>query len=419
MKITRLRIGNYHQFKDFDLPLVYPEGHAKAGKPLEKVCFIGQSGTGKTSLLELIYGATGITNITTLTTTEAHSIHADVKLFDLAYTNSFSDLGLSGSNFTQSGQKVITGLGKIINDNLSKINTQLIRFPADLFLDFNTPDEDWVSSGEKDKHIYDFSFDKAISVWKFILADIQNYQETELKLRQDISKAVELGQGTQAIEQELKKLKDWQAATPNPIEEIAKKCLNVLLKNFKLHVKTELDFQKKEDIGFIKIEDASGREIPNGLLSTGTKQIILTALPLYLLKPKNTIILFDEPERSLFPDMQRIIVDYYSSFAEDSQFFYATHSPIIASSFEPCERIILYFDENGYVQWKHGTAPIGDDPNDLLKKDFEMTSLMNDQGIAQYKKYLDYKVQIKNEQDPAKKKELVLELTQLAEKYNF
>ena len=54
MKITRIKIKDFHQFKDFDIDLTYPKGHAKEGKPLDKVCFIGQSGTGKTSLLEII-----------------------------------------------------------------------------------------------------------------------------------------------------------------------------------------------------------------------------------------------------------------------------------------------------------------------------------------------------------------------------
>ena len=72
-------------------------------------------------------------------------------------------------------------------------------------------------------------------------------------------------------------------------------------------------------------------------------------MPLYLLKPKHTVILFDEPERSLYPDMQRFIVDYYSSLTEDCQFFYATHSPIIASNFEPWEIVELKFNEEGKI----------------------------------------------------------------------
>ena len=139
------------------------------------------------------------------------------------------------------------------------------------------------------------------------------------------------------IQKALKKLEDWKKSEFNPIQDVADNCLDKLLANYKLKVKTELDIKTKDDIGFIKIEDYSNNEIPNGLWSTGTKQVILSALPLYLLKPKHTVILFDEPERSLYPDLQRLIIDFYSGLTEDCQFFYSTHSPRIASSFEPWE----------------------------------------------------------------------------------
>ncbi|MBK8721919.1 MAG: AAA family ATPase [Saprospiraceae bacterium] len=58
MKFTKIEIKDFQQFKDFELDLTYPVGHPKAGQPLEKVCFIGQSGTGKTTLLELLKSAT-------------------------------------------------------------------------------------------------------------------------------------------------------------------------------------------------------------------------------------------------------------------------------------------------------------------------------------------------------------------------
>ena len=51
MKVKSLFIKDFNQFKDFKLDLNYPEGHAKAGLTLNKVCIIGQSETGKTSLL--------------------------------------------------------------------------------------------------------------------------------------------------------------------------------------------------------------------------------------------------------------------------------------------------------------------------------------------------------------------------------
>ncbi|WP_155297360.1 hypothetical protein [Spirosoma aerolatum] len=52
MKITGIDIGEYHQFKNIKFDFTYPADHPKAGQPLEKVCFIGQSGTGKTTLFK-------------------------------------------------------------------------------------------------------------------------------------------------------------------------------------------------------------------------------------------------------------------------------------------------------------------------------------------------------------------------------
>ena len=54
MKITKIHLKDFHQFKDLTIDLTYPKGHKKEGQPLDRVCFIGQSGTGKTSLLELM-----------------------------------------------------------------------------------------------------------------------------------------------------------------------------------------------------------------------------------------------------------------------------------------------------------------------------------------------------------------------------
>ena len=234
----------------------------------------------------------------------------------------------------------------ILNMWQKEIASKLIYFPANLNYDLDLEIENKLDK----KAIIDFSKDKVSTVWNIILEKIQTYQEQELKIRQDISKVVEKSSSdVKAIQEAVKKLEDWKATEFNPIQDVADNCLNALLANYKLKVKTELDFKTKDDIGFIKIEDYNENEIPHGLWSTGTKQVILSALPLYLLKPKHTVILFDEPERSLYPDLQRTIVDYYSSLATDCQFFYSTHSPIIASSFEPWEIVELKFNETGKI----------------------------------------------------------------------
>lgn len=50
MKIDQIKIKGFNQFDDFELDLTYPKGHHKEGQPLDKICFIRQSGTGKTTL---------------------------------------------------------------------------------------------------------------------------------------------------------------------------------------------------------------------------------------------------------------------------------------------------------------------------------------------------------------------------------
>ncbi|MEJ7681815.1 MAG: hypothetical protein WKG06_29005 [Segetibacter sp.] len=54
MKIKSLNINSYRHLQNINFDFTYPEGHTKAGKPLDKICIIGQSATGKTSVLELI-----------------------------------------------------------------------------------------------------------------------------------------------------------------------------------------------------------------------------------------------------------------------------------------------------------------------------------------------------------------------------
>ncbi|MBK8721918.1 MAG: hypothetical protein IPL95_06455 [Saprospiraceae bacterium] len=94
------------------------------------------------------------------------------------------------------------------------------------------------------------------------------------------------------IQQVVNEFADWKKNNPSPIDDLADKCLDNILNRFALRVRREVSFEKKEDIGFVKIETFDGIEVPIALSSTGTKQILLTASPLYLLKPNSAIILF-------------------------------------------------------------------------------------------------------------------------------
>ena len=55
MKITKLKIDKHKHLENLEFDFTYPKGHPKAGKPLDKICFIWKCWTVKTTILELIY----------------------------------------------------------------------------------------------------------------------------------------------------------------------------------------------------------------------------------------------------------------------------------------------------------------------------------------------------------------------------
>jgi hypothetical protein len=54
-KLQRLAIADYRQFRD----IVYDFTHRETGKPLQRVCLIGGNGTGKSTVLRVLWKALG------------------------------------------------------------------------------------------------------------------------------------------------------------------------------------------------------------------------------------------------------------------------------------------------------------------------------------------------------------------------
>lgn len=329
MKVKSLFIKDYNQFKDFELDLTYPAGHPKAGQPLDKVCIIGQSGTGKTSLLNKLHTLHNTIYYSNPTT---KSEHINNNSLSLTTNPNSSDSGfIKYIDLDTDTQATLFDNGYFICENAESFSKLSPHFMS-MFIDANT--------GSKD-------IGKNLQYWKDIIKDIVAFREQEIQRKLEIAELITTNQDR--LQEELEKFNEWQKNMPNPLKDLAENYLDKILYRFNLRVRQSLDFKKTEDIETIKIETIDGKEVPNNLLSTGTKQVILTTLPLYALKPQKKIILFDEPERSLYPDIQAIIVDFYINLTTNCQFFFATHSPLIASCFEPWEIVELKFNPDGSV----------------------------------------------------------------------
>lgn len=432
MKITKLHIEKYKHLENLDFDFTYQSGDKK-GQPLEKICFIGQSATGKTNILNLIIQE--INSIYRLISNqnnfefndevnEINYIGHTKFLFnktELYYDKKSVKYGarkltrqspFSGGSYghllsEELKQNILLLKSDLISkDNLEIFNSnpiQLIEKYPGLINNINF--ENHIFS-EKITIIDDNLND---DYWLAIILDILKYRKS---FSQKMSELI--NRGLIADTNRLKKEYDkWEKENPNPLKKLAKE-LNPLLAKLNLQV----DYINTEYS--IPIKRISEDEtIPLKDISTGTKGLLLSFLPLYYFREKASMILIDEPERSLYPDMQIDLMDNYRNIAPNSQFIIATHSPFIAAAFEPDERFILYFDEEGNVKVRRGSSPIGDDPNDILHNDFGLETLLNKTGQQIYDDYLKKKQEVLFEENPAKKEALQNEIEKIGDKYDF
>lgn len=430
MKILKLNIDSYKHLEKLEFDFTYQSGERK-GQTLDKICFIGQSASGKTSLLELIYDF--IKDAFNLEVIERKHLspmfRRDVVNFDgeieLSINNNSFALKNNVFLYKNKSYKTENASGSVTPLIPLNERKEYIYFKASLVSDKNIEifANNPVDLFEKYSELTSINLNNLLNprrypnlfhdevdpkMWILLLKEILEYRK---KFNQKMSELIHKGllANPKKLSAEFEK---WQKENPNKLEAFAEK-FNPILEKLNL----EVDIVDTEYS--IPIKNKKNEEIiPIQNTSTGTKGLLLSFLPLYKLDTTGSIILIDEPERSLYPDMQMDLMEHYKKFAPDAQFIVATHSPFIAAAFEPDERFILYFDKNGKVAVRRGSSPIGDDPNDMLKNDFGV-NYYNKHGEEAYKKYLELKQLMANETNPDKKKELLLETVKLGDTYNF
>ncbi len=436
MKITKIEIKDFQQFKDFSIDLTYPKGHEKAGKPLDKVCFIGQSGTGKSTILEQIQDSIeGFAEVVenndepifySYTKTEknnfilSHYDKTDNETIDVYFNKeqltekgevTFNDF----KNFIKKTDKILLYLDESISEYYQDVKASLnkIGIVTEKDIDEKRKKINDIFSKYKNTKIVDSRsvfFPEASDEFLFyLLYKLIIYDEKLVKRNSKFVSQV----NDKNFKQLHKELNDWKESNPNQRTIFAEE-VNFFLNKFHVKVDNEIPWG-----GGIKVIRTDDTEFPFKFASTGTKRIMLTTLLLFFLDTKNTIILFDEPENSLYPDVQQELITFYTQLASDAQFFFATHSPIIASQFEACERFILKFDDKGFVKAVRGDAPEGVEPNFILLNDFGLKTVLIPKGEEKWKEFVELKSKIHFEKDEKIKQELMDKYMEIGIKYNF
>jgi len=353
-RISKLSLRNYNTFqKELEIDLTYPLGHKKAGEPLEKICIIGQSGTGKTTLLNLIKNFTFLRN-------EGKDISkVDFNSVEIQYKHKNIELKVVSDKNLELKCLVVKKEGKSDLDKYVAI-PRLVNYPA--YSSVNLKNQQYEENTLKLENIsldglVDFSEPELSKrMWKKILNEIDEYKTEELKISLQISDRLIKGESLIEIQKEITQFQ--QKIGINPLAKFAK-FANPLLEKLNLCIKEKINAESIKNLGFIEVEHVNGekKEFDNSKISLGTQQILEKTASLYNIAPYNSIILIDEPENSLYPDIQKAFIEFItdekwrdSETEKNCQFFFATHSPTIASAFEPWEIIELKLNEKGEVE---------------------------------------------------------------------
>lgn len=361
MKIVEIELNNFFNFKEnLKLDFRYPIGHKKQGKPLDKICIIGQSGTGKTVLLNLLKYF--ISERISKNQLDFNKINNNLKItFDLEDANNTQVTKTKIINVDESEFHYAYGdfnedeLKNRWTTNAGSSKRLLINYPYDLIRkrdisQNNKDNSDQKLKGEQiflNDPIIDFENVDIRESWKIMKTEVQDFCLREDNINRQKIEAI-FEDEAHATDR-LNELKQWRVDNKSPLSICAEQFLNPILCEFLLEVNQDFDLHDNTNNEFIKIKQINGDEIPFELLSTGTKHTLLFSISLFILKPQKTLILFDEPERSLHPQMQLFFIKHILSLLQNSQIIFATHSPTVASHFDPWEIVELKYDDNGKV----------------------------------------------------------------------
>lgn len=296
MKIKNLYIENEKRLKNLNINFENDE------KILDVVVLAGVNGTGKTTVLEVIYDY--FENFQN----DKNKINIELDLEEENYIN-------------QNNISKETYLNNLIKDSIKKEKTpKVIYVPAEI--NFQKVKFNLLA-------LYKKRFLNKID--SYIIADIPFYIQMRI-----------INTANKESEKKLGNVRDEIIAEINGIFDI-------------LDMDTRLIGMSTETTEILPIfTNLSEDKFDINELSSGEKQLFLRTLAIRMLNPENSIILIDEPELSLHPKWQQRIVDVYRKIGKNNQIIIATHSPHILGSVRKENIMLLDKDDEGKIVVRTG-----------------------------------------------------------------
>jgi|688.fasta_scaffold76131_2 hypothetical protein len=437
LKIRKLTLKGIRQFKDVTLDFTDP----LTGKPLDRVCFIGGNGTGKSTILRLLASdkALGVSGTlprwsSKLGVNSTMSIDMEDDAVCVSLYGSPNQLKWGSRDPDPLSEAMgVTELDKPVSlsPEVQKIWTSKLH---ELVVVFCPPDSELAPNSSKITDLPSASLNSALTLlkkpptkfsvgqdkvsefWKLLIALIKNREARLIEYNR-------LPENQHRTISEVER--EFLLNNPDILKELSKFWEPILNK-------AGLKFDYEKAAQPVQLTDnlkayiqllGEKANFPYAELSTGIRQFLFRLGHLFTIfryhHQSGGVVLIDEPENSLYPDFLFDLLSYYERTAPTAQMFFATHSPIVAAQFKPEERFILEFDPDQGVVVRRGVSPEGDDPNDVLLKDFAVRTLYGEKGLSSWKRFRELNRLIEKENEPTAKKALLREYLEIGKAYNF
>lgn len=147
-------------------------------------------------------------------------------------------------------------------------------------------------------------------------------------------------------------------------------------------------------------------------LSSGEKQVFFRAGAILAYGLENSFIFVDEPEISMHPEWQQKILDFYRKVAGNNQLIIATHSPHIVSSCKKEEVRVLVKDKDKIIVEENVDGTYGRTVEQLLLSVFDLKTVRDtkiQEKLDEFKNLYINQEKI-NEQQRIRMTELKIEL---------
>ena len=397
MKIAQIYIQDLQQFNNFQLDLTYPEGHARAGQAMDRVCLLGKNGAGKSNVFSLMIDyLRGIMRfkskalfLVKLQVDERfiYGVHVNntVLFFrdeieqepewmidlmrDQAFTMAFNR---KYEHFCIGFEEEPELFDTLWLDN----NTRdlVVHQPSDYPKDhtIKLTDMPFTKGHEAESLTHTFPLYNEISpervseFWALLVYRIakrvKDFQEFQLATE---NKGKPLSILERMFEQANPVLLPDLAALWNPFLEPLGIEVGLDQAELPNHFRERLNLPLRRKRDKAKVE--------YGSLGTGLRHLLFNLGHVWALHHgrdvRHSFCFLEDPEVNLHPGLIEDVMKHYGQICGKSQLFVSTHTAQVAAGFAPEERIILVRKANGGMETRRGVVAQGASLEEVMEKD--------------------------------------------------